>query len=99
MAVDRAARLEFLGETARTANGTGQRRFVDEEHVVDKVNGGGVETRGLTCVAGRGSETGFPARSRDEIHHVCLMIEHHQRRDVATVRRKALDVETFVERF
>ena len=77
---------------------TRQRSLVDEQQIVDEIDSGLFE-RGAVCFGiAVLSEPRFPTSPCDQVHHVRLMVEHHESHDVARLRREAGGVEFRVER-
>ena len=72
VAVARALTGEFGGEVRRAPDRRRQRRSAGEKHRLDKR---------LTHVSRSGP--GLSARESDQVVHLGLMCEHHQRNDVA----------------
>jgi len=74
-----------------------RRHFVDKQQVVHEIYGGLVDARDLLRVAVL-REPPFPTRCGVmRFHHVRLMVEDHQRHDVARVRGIAGRVDDLVE--
>ena len=91
-------------EASGADDGVGQRRFVDEEHVIDQCAhgrrehrvdqgaGGGEYSPRQATLMGRDPE--LPRGAGQQVRHVGLVLEHHERGDVAVRREVAGSVES-----